>query len=649
MCGIAGFWKNSADQNSDWLSETASTMAKTLIHRGPDDSGTWVNPEVGIALGHRRLSIIDISNAGHQPMVSAGGRYVITYNGEVYNFHELRQQLEELEHRFKGHSDTEVMLAAFVQWGVEESVKKFNGMFALAVWDCRDRLLWLARDRIGEKPLYYGVQNGTLFFASELKAIRAHPQFEPKIDRNALASYLRFSYVPTPYSIYEGIWKLLPGHLICFKSPAVLSKSQPYWSLDNVMKHGSQNSFSGSENDAADELEKRLQKTVRSRMVSDVPLGAFLSGGIDSSTIVALMQSQSDRPVNTFTIGFHEQEFNEAVYAKKVVEYLGTNHTELYISPQETMDVIPKLPDMYDEPFADSSQIPTHLISALARKHVTVALSGDGGDELFVGYNRYLHAQKRWRLIESIPIKFRKIISELIMSIPINVFEKTYKGFEFFVQGKPRIPQFSEKLQKAAQTISVSDQNQLFKRLVSIIYMPERYLCSGTEYTSIIDDWSLRKGNSEFVSTMQKLDLLTYLPDDLLLKVDRASMAVSLETRVPFLDHDIVEFVMNLPLEFKLKDDQGKYLLRKILYKYVPKEIMERPKMGFTVPLGEWLKDSLQDWAYNLIDPARLNTEGYFKVDPVMQMWNEHLDGRTNWGHQLWNILIFQSWLEKYS
>ena len=383
MCGIAGFWRNSADQSTDWLEETASAMADTLVHRGPDDSGTWVDQEVGLALGHRRLSIIDISDAGHQPMVSTDRRYVITYNGEVYNFQKLRQELGKKGHWFHGHSDTEVMLTAFVQWGVEASVKKFNGMFAFAVWDRRDRMLWLVRDRIGEKPLYFGVQNGTFFFASELKAIRAHPDFRPIIDCDALASFLRFSYVPAPNSIYKGIKKLFPGHLLCLKSPLSESKLQSYWSLEDVMRASEGDPFSGSEDEAVDELNKRLKKTVRSRMVSDVPLGAFLSGGIDSSTIVALMQSQSDRPVNTFTIGFHEQEFNEAVYAKKVAKHLGTNHNELYVSPQETMDVISNLPEMYDEPFADSSQIPTHLISVLARKHVTVSLSGDGGDELF--------------------------------------------------------------------------------------------------------------------------------------------------------------------------------------------------------------------------------------------------------------------------
>ena len=646
MCGIAGFWTKSAVKSAGSLAETASKMAKTLVHRGPDDSGTWVDPEVGIALGHQRLSIIDISDVGHQPMVSADGRFVIIYNGEVYNFQELRIDLEKLGHKFRGHSDTEIMLAAISQWGLKKAVKSFDGMFAFALWDRQSRSLYLARDRIGEKPLYYGLQDSTFFFASELKALRAHSEFKSEVDRDALASFLRFSYVPAPHSIYKDIKKLLPGHLLCLKSPSDATESHPYWSLDKVIQNGLDSSFTGSEEEATDELEVRLKKTVKSRMVSDVPLGAFLSGGIDSSTIVSLMQSLSNRPVNTFTIGFHKEEYNEAIHAKKVAKHLDTNHTELYVTPQEAMDVVPKLPEMYDEPFADSSQIPTYLISALARENVTVALSGDGGDELFAGYNRYLHAQKRWKLIESIPIELRKVISGMLMSIPVNTVEKIYEKIQFLIPSRSRIPLFSEKFQKAAQTILVSDQIQLYKRLVSIIYMPERYLCSGTEYTSFIDDESLRKEGSEFVSIMQKLDLMTYLPDDLLVKVDRASMAVSLETRVPFLDHDIIEFVMGLPLEFKVKNTNTKRLLRKVLYRYVPKELMERPKMGFTIPLGQWLRDPLKDWAQDLIEPDYLKKSGYFRSDEVLQMWDEHLKRRTNWGHQLWNILMFQSWLE---
>jgi len=645
MCGIAGFWRNASDRSIDWLEETASAMANTLVHRGPDDSGTWVDPEVGIAFSHRRLSIIDVSNTGHQPMISTDGRYVITYNGEVYNFQELRQQLEKRGHRFRGGSDTEVMLAAFVQWGVQESVKKFNGMFSFAMWDRRDRLLWLARDRIGEKPLYYGVQNGTFFFASELKAIRAHPYFRPQVDRNALASFLRFSYVPAPWSIYCGIKKLLPGHFISLSSPTDLTQSKSYWSLEHVLKNHQQNPFSGSKDEAAEELEDRLIKTVKSRMVSDVPLGAFLSGGIDSSTVVALMQSQSDCSVNTFTVGFHEGDFNEAVYAKNVARHLGTNHTELYVSPKEAMDVIPRLPEMYDEPFADSSQIPTHLISVLARQHVTVALSGDGGDELFAGYNRYILARKHWKLLKSLPLGLRKRLIDVMGLIGSKRFENIYRKFEFALPIKSRISLPAEKYEKTVQIFSSSGIDEVYKRLVSIISMPERYLLSGTEFSSQLDDHSLWNQSKDYIGNMQKLDLLTYLPDDLLVKVDRAAMAVSLETRVPFLDHELVEFVTGLPLNFNLNNGRGKHLLRKVLYKYVPRELMERPKMGFTVPLSEWLNGPLRDWAQELIDPNRLRKEGYLNPNSVTKMWNEHSNGRANFGHQLWNLLMFQSWL----
>jgi len=650
MCGIAGFWRGSAYKNTNWLEETASNMVNTLIQRGPDDSGTWVDSEVGLAFGHRRLSIIDVSDAGHQPMISEDGRYVITYNGEIYNFRELRRQLEKLGYQFRTRSDTEVMLVSFMEWGVNSSLDRFNGMFAFALWDRKNRYLWLARDRIGEKPLYYGMQNGTFFFSSELKAICAHPEFIPRIDRDALVSYMRLSYIPAPHSIYKGVKKLLPGHLLCLKSPvSEVDIPKSYWSLEDAYQIGMRERFQGSEDEAADELELKLKKTVKSRMVSDVPLGAFLSGGIDSSTVVALMQSQIDLPVNTFTIGFQEQEFNEAVHAKKVAEYLGTNHTEMYLSPQEAMDVIPSLTAMYDEPFADSSQIPTHLISQLARQHVTVALSGDGGDELFAGYNRYIQAEKHWRFISAIPIRYRKLFSTSMMSIRGDSIDKLYKRFEFLLPMGLRISLPAEKYQKAAHVFSMSGINEVYKRLVSIIYRPERYLCLGTEPISLLDDLALWNNNTDFISDMQKLDLLTYLPDDLLAKVDRASMAVSLETRVPFLDHNIVEFVMSLPMEFKLKNNKGKHLLRKVLYKYVPKEIMERPKMGFTIPIGEWLRGPLKDWATDLIEPSRLKNDGYFDPNPVHQLWNGHLDGHTNWGHQLWNVLMLQSWLEKHS
>ena len=647
MCGIVGFWRNTSDQTTDWLEETALTMANTLVHRGPDDSGTWVDPGIGIAFGHRRLSIIDVSKAGHQPMVSSDGRYVITYNGEIYNFRELRQELEKKGHSFLGHSDTEVMLASFVEWGIIVSLERFNGMFAFSVWDRRDRLLWLARDRIGEKPLYYGVQNGTLFFASELKAIRAYPKFKPEIDHNALASFLRFSYVPAPWSIYRGILKLLPGHFIQIKSPDENHESEPYWSLESVVKKGHQNPFSGSNEEAVNELEKCLKKTVSSRMVSDVPLGAFLSGGIDSSTIVALMQSQSDRPVNTFTIGFHEQEFNEAVYAKKVAEHLGTNHTELYINPQEAMDIIPKLPEIYDEPFADSSQIPTHLISVLARKHVKVSLSGDGGDELFAGYNRYLIAERFWKMAGRIPNTLKNRTADFVSRISRESIERVYGKIENSLPRKMKVSQPTEKLYKLARVLRATSTPQaVYKRIVSIIHAPEELLTSGNELTTKHDSETLWQEIDNTVLTMVYLDLMTYHPDDILQKVDRAAMSVSLETRVPYLDHNLVEFIMRLPLDMKISKGSSKWILRQVLYRYLPKELVERPKMGFAVPVGDWIKRSMREWAQELITQKRIEEEGYFNPKAVEEMYNQHLSGKFNHTHELWNILMFQSWCE---
>ena len=648
MCGIAGFWRNSNNQPTDWLHGAASAMSEALTHRGPDDSGIWVDAEVGIAFGHRRLSIIDTSAAGHQPMVSSDGRFVIIYNGEIYNFQELRQNLKKLGHQFRGHSDTEVMLSCFVEWGVRRSLKRFNGMFAFAIRDRRDRLLWLARDRIGEKPLYYGVQNGTFFFGSELKAIRSHPEFKPEIDLDSLSSFLRFSYVPAPYSIYTGINKLLPGHFLRMESPKSVMIPQTYWSLEQVYRQGIAEPFKGSEYDATDELEGRLKKTVKSRMVSDVPLGAFLSGGIDSSTIVALMQTQAEKPVNTFTIGFHEQKFNEAIYAKRVAKHLGTNHTEMYVTPKEAMNVIPKLASMYDEPFADSSQIPTHLISKIARNHVKVVLSGDGGDELFVGYNRYLYAKRYWTLIKYLPRKLINQIMNLGGGLEPEIIERLYNKIDPFLPIGMKVSMPVEKYQKLVWALrNSSSPRGIYNRVVSLIQDPNSLLLNGQDLPTQKNIENIWREFQNPVLNMVYSDLMTYHPDDILQKVDRASMAVSLETRVPFLDHNFVEFVMALPLKFKLKNGEGKYLLRKILYKHIPKKMMERPKMGFSVPLNQWLRGELNDWGRNLIESNRLNREGYFKSEMIMNLWKQHEDGKANWGHELWNVLMFQAWLEE--
>jgi asparagine synthase (glutamine-hydrolysing) len=541
------------------------------------------------------------------------------------------------------------MLASFVHWGVESSVKKFNGMFAFALWDRQNRQLWLARDRIGEKPLYYGVQNGTLFYASELKAIRAHLDFRPIINRDALASFLRFSYVPAPHSIYKGIKKLLPGHLLGLKSPLSESNPQSYWSLEEVMHASDRDPFSGSDEEAVSELEKRLKKTVRLRMVSDVPLGAFLSGGIDSSTVVALMQAQSDRPVNTFTIGFHEQEFNEAVYAKKVAEHLGTNHTELYVTPQKAMDVIPKLHEMYDEPFADSSQIPTHLISVLARKHVTVSLSGDGGDELFAGYNRYLIAERLWKVAGRLPNALKNRTADLAAGISPESVERFYGCIEGILPRKMKVSLPTEKLYKLARALRATSSPQaVYKRIISIIHTPEELLSSGNELVTVLDDEALWQKIDNTVLTMVYLDLMTYYPDDILQKVDRAAMSVSLETRVPYLDHNLVEFIMSLPLEMKIRNGSSKWILRQVLDRHIPRQLMERPKMGFAVPVGDWIKRDMREWAESLLEERRMKEEGFFVFQTVEEMWQRHLSGRFNHIHELWNILMFQSWFENY-
>jgi asparagine synthase (glutamine-hydrolysing) len=522
-------------------------------------------------------------------------------------------------------------------------------MFAFALWDRRDRLLYLARDRIGEKPLYYGVQNGTLFFGSELKAIRAHSDFAPEIDRDALASFLRFSYVPAPHSIYKGVKKLLPGHFLRFESSRSDGTPLAYWSLEDVYHRGMAEPFEGSENEAVDELEKRLKKTVKSRMVSDVPLGAFLSGGIDSSTVVALMQSQSDRPVNTFTVGFHEGGFNEAVYARKVAQHLGTNHTELYVTSQEAREVIPKLPEMYDEPFADSSQIPTHLISALARQYVTVAISGDGGDELFAGYNRYLIAERLWKVAGRIPDTLKNRTADLAAGISPKSVERFYGKIEGILPRKMKVSLPTEKLYKLARALRFTSTPQtVYKRIVSIIHTPEELLSSGNEPVTVLDDEALWQKIDNTVLTMVYLDLMTYHPDDILQKVDRAAMSVSLETRVPYLDHNLVEFIMSLPLEMKIRNGSSKWILRQVLDRHVPRQLMERPKMGFAVPVGDWIKGDMREWAESLLEERQMKEEGFFVFQTVEEMWQRHLSGRFNHTHELWNILMFQSWLETW-
>lgn len=651
MCGISGFWNQSQQLSSDQILSIIQRMSNTLFHRGPDDGGTWVDPTVGIALGHRRLGILDLSPQGHQPMVSAYGRYVIIFNGEIYNFLELRRELEELQHSFRGSSDTEVMLAAFSQWGVKGAINRFNGMFAFALWDRQERILSLGRDRLGEKPLYYGWAGQTFLFGSELKALKAYPDFKPEINRSALTLYFRYNYIPAPYTIYQGIYKLPPACLLTLTSSAVCSEPVSYWSVKEVAEQGITASFMYSETEAVDALDSLLQDSVRLRMMADVPLGAFLSGGVDSSTIVALMQNLSRQPIKTFTIGFHEKAYNEAKNAKAVAKHLGTDHTELYVTANEAMAVIPKLPTLYDEPFSDCSQIPTFLVSQLARQSVTVSLSGDGGDELFGGYNRYLWGPKTWQKVSKMPRVLRQLAYRALISISPVLWDRGFAGMGSLLGANPIQNCSGDKLHKLAQILTVDSLDDIYKQLVSHWTEPESLVLDGVESYIPVADIKQSSSQLDFIERMMYLDTVTYLPDDILVKLDRASMGVSLESRLPYLDHRLVEFAWQIPLRLKIHNGQSKWLLRQVLYKYVPPSLIETSKMGFGVPIDSWLRSSLRDWAETLLDEQRLKKEGFLNPQLVRQKWKEHLCGERNWQYHLWNVLIFQAWLEenKYS
>jgi asparagine synthase (glutamine-hydrolysing) len=650
MCGIAGFVESRAAGAAE-LEARARRMADHLIHRGPDDAGLWTDPAVGLGLGFRRLSILDLSPAGHQPMCSASGRYMIVFNGEVYNFSELRGELEPRGHAFRGHSDTEVLLAAVEEWDLDAAVRRFVGMFAFALWDRRDRTLHLVRDRLGIKPLYYGFSRGTLLFASELKAIRAHPDFTPEIDRKALTLLVRHGYIPTPYSIYCGISKLPPGSAISFRidnsADPELARSRPYWSFREIAERGEREPFRGSDEEARTELERLLKEAVGLRMIADVPLGAFLSGGIDSSTVVALMQVQSTSRVKTFTIGFQEEKFDEAAYARQVAAHLGTDHTELYLTPEETRGVIPKLPALFDEPFADSSQIPTYLVSRLARRHVTVSLSGDGGDELFGGYTQYTRAPWLWSRIGWIPLHLRRALAATLSASGTAGYNRLL-GRRQLASEHSRPATAGEKAHKLADALRVEDAWELHRHFSSHWKHPAKLVIGGDEPPTIFTDPSRRPSLSGFPSRMLTTDTLGYLPDDILTKVDRASMAVSLEARVPVLDHRVVEFAARLPMHLKIREGQGKWLLRQVLHRYVPASLIERPKMGFSLPLSTWLRGPLRDWAEGLLAEERLRREGYFRPEPVRKIWAEHISRDRNAEDWLWDVLMFQSWLEHW-
>lgn len=654
MCGLAGFVRLENNSNPREMTARAAGMADTLRHRGPDDAGAWADGEAGVALGHRRLSIIDLSEHGHQPMISSSGRYVIVYNGEIYNYWAIREILDGISvHSWRGRSDTEVMLEAFETWGIDTALKGFIGMFAIALWDRHEKTLYLIRDRIGEKPLYYGWAGNTFLFGSELKALKAHPDFRNEVDRNALALYVRHNCIPAPHSIYKGISKLLPGTLLRIPfTPGVnhrALKPVPYWSARDTVEAGVNSPFCGNEHDTIDHLDGLLRDAIKKQMVADVPLGAFLSGGVDSSTIVALMQVQSDRPIKTFTIGFHESLYDEAGHARAVASHLGTEHTELYVTPGETLDVIPALPALYDEPFSDSSQIPTFLVSQLTRNHVTVSLSGDAGDELFAGYNRYSWVGDVWKNIGWMPAGIRGLSEKGLMSLSSRRWTDLFTRCSWilpkkFIQRNP-----GDKLHKLGEILSAKDRDEMYLRLVSHWKSPASIVLNAAEPATLISDRSQWPGLTDFTQRMMYLDLMTYLPDDILVKVDRAAMGVSLETRVPFLDHRVVEFAWQLPLSLKIRKGQSKWILRQVLYRYVPQKLIERPKSGFGVPIGGWLRAELRDWAENLLDERRMRHEGYFEPQAIRQKWKEHLSGTRSWQYHLWDILMFQAWLEKNS
>jgi asparagine synthase (glutamine-hydrolysing) len=620
-------------------------MRDTLRHRGPDDSGVWVDAVGGIGLGHRRLSIVDLSAAGHQPMVSQSGRFVVAYNGEIYNFVDLRNQLTGRGCAFRGHSDTEVLLAAVETWGVPGALERFNGMFAFALWDRHDRALYLARDRFGEKPLYYGRSETTLLFASELKALRAFPTFGNEVDRDAVTQLLRLTYIPAPKTIYRGVHKLLPATWLRVLDPADIDKPPtPYWSLRSVAEAGVRARFRGSEQDAVEELDSLLRRSVKMRMVADVPLGAFLSGGIDSSTVVALMQAQSARPVKTFTIGFAEEAYNEARAAKAVAQHLGTDHTELYVTPEQAQEVIPKLHELYDEPFADSSQIPTFLVSQLARRDVTVALSGDGGDELFGGYTRYAWAQKIWTAIRPISPSVRAAAARGLVKLSPASWDRIFRLGDRLIPPSLRVRLPGDKVHLLAELLALRTAPDLYFHLLSNWKSAEEVVLGGTEPRPRVRDLT-RELQADFTEQMMFADTLTYLPDDILVKVDRAAMGVSLETRVPILDPEVAAFAWRLPLRYKTRRARGKVALRRVLHRYVPPELVERPKMGFGVPVDLWLRGSLRPWAEELLNPRRLEQQGLFEPHILQRKWHEHLSGERNWMPRLWPILMFEAWM----
>lgn len=648
MCGFVGFLTAGQWARDEAAPGLLARMANTIVHRGPDSAGYWHDTASGIALGHRRLAIVELSPAGAQPMHSACGRYALAFNGEIYNYLDLRRELGDLP--WRGHSDTETLLAGFSAWGIRATIERCIGMFAIAVWDKKERQLTLARDRLGEKPLYYGWQgqgaDACLLFGSDLAALKAHPAFAAGINRDALALYMRHNAIAAPHSIYQGIHKLSPGCLLTISLAQREPKIEPYWSLAQAAQRGVATPFAGKDAEAVDALEALLKDAVRQQMMADVPLGAFLSGGIDSSTVVALMQAQSKQPVKTFTIGFNEKGYNEAVHAKAVAQHLGTDHTELYVTPQQALDVIPKLPGLYSEPFADSSQIPTFLVSQLARQQVTVSLSGDAGDELFAGYNRYVLTRNLWGKLGRLPQPLRRLGAAGIQALSPASWNALCKPVQPLLPGALRQANMGDKLHKGAAVLNARSVDELYLGLVTH-WEPHGLVLGAIEPLTHLRGNPLPLAGLDEVQRMMALDAITYLPDDILVKVDRAAMGVSLETRVPFLDHRVVEFAWQLPQHLKLRGDVGKWALRQVLYRHVPQKLIERPKMGFGVPIDSWLRGPLRDWAEDLLSESRLQQDGFFNPVLIRQKWAEHLSGKRNWQHHLWDVLMFQAWLKE--
>jgi len=646
MCGIVGYWNKQGASAS-----VVEKMALKIQHRGPDGAGVWLNTDGELALAHRRLAILDLSPAGHQPMMSPCERFTLVFNGEIYNHLDLRADLEQEGGHFdwRGHSDTETLLAALRHWGIEQTLQKLNGMFAFALWDRQKKVLTLARDRLGEKPLYYGWQKNSFLFASELKALRVHPDWVGEINRNALTLYMRHNYIPSPYSIYKGISKLTPGTFLQLSYSQLqtlqIPEPVPYWQAKEVAEYGVNNPWQLSDDEAVAKLDDLLRQTIQEKMISDVPLGAFLSGGIDSSAVVAIMQQQSAQQVKTFSIGFHEQGYNEAEHAKAVARHLGTDHTEMYVTSRQAMDVIPRLPDLYDEPFSDSSQIPTFLVSEMTRQHVTVALSGDGGDELFAGYNRYFLGQSLWNKLSVVPKGMRSFVASALTLVSPQRWDKlagALGGMVPALQGRT-----GDKLHKLADILAVESPEAMYRQLVSHWQNPESVVIGGHESPTVLTDRTYWAKLDDFTQRMQYLDAVSYLPDDILVKVDRAAMGVSLETRVPFLDHRLFEFAWHIPMHQKIRQGQGKWILRQLLYQYVPQKMIDRPKMGFGIPIDSWLRGPLREWAEDLLDKKNMQEQGFFEVNEIHQKWSEHLSGKRNWQYLLWDVLMFQAWLNE--